>query len=123
MSRIKSAENASTELALVKAMRAAGISGWRRHVDLLGRPDFIFPLSKLAVFVDGCFWHGCARCYAPPKSNKPYWREKIAGNMRRDRRRRAALRRAGWSVMRIWEHTLKRSPATAAKRIRAALEH
>jgi len=121
MSRIRSSANASTELALARAMRAEGITGWRRGSMLPGRPDFVFAKPRVVVFVDGCFWHGCPRCYAPPKSNRAYWRGKVAGNVARDRRRRTELRRRGWRVVRVWEHTLKRRPAAAAAAVRRAL--
>lgn len=71
------------------------------------RPDFVFPKLKLAVFVDGCFWHGCPKHATKPKNNAAFWRKKLAGNKRRDARVTRVLRRAGWRVLRIWEHTLR----------------
>jgi DNA mismatch endonuclease, patch repair protein len=116
MASIRSRGNATTEAALAALLRSARIAGWRRHSALPGRPDFVFHAQRLAVFVDGCFWHGCPRCYRMPGDNRPYWSAKVAGNRRRDRRAGAALRAAGWRVLRIWEHSLK----TAAGRARAA---
>lgn len=110
MASIRSKGNATTERAFLQLLREAGISGWRRHVDLPGRPDFIFRSHRLAVFIDGCFWHGCPRCYRPPDDNKRYWRAKVLSNRSRDRRRTRELRSLQWQVMRIWEHSLK-SPA------------
>jgi DNA mismatch endonuclease (patch repair protein) len=71
------------------------------------RPDFVFPKARTAVFVDGCFWHGCPRHATQPKQHAAFWRQKLAGNRARDRRVNRALRAAGWQVVRIWEHELK----------------
>lgn len=90
-------------------LRQAGIHGWRRHVDLPGKPDFVFHSLRLAVFIDGCFWHGCPRCYRPPADNRRYWKTKVTSNRDRDRRRTTELRRRGWTVLRIWEHSLETS--------------
>ena len=104
MSRVRSSGNRSTELAFIKVLRAGGITGWRRGGwGLFGRPDFVFPRAGLAVFVDGCFWHGCPRHCRIPKARRGYWREKIARNQTRDRAVSRALRRDGWRVMRLWE--------------------
>ena len=106
MSRIRSRGNKDTELALVKLFRQHGITGWRRNQNVFGKPDFLFRRNRLAVFVDGCFWHGCPRCYRRPRSNKIYWVEKVARNKSRDRRVTRELRKLGWRVVRIWEHDL-----------------
>jgi DNA mismatch endonuclease (patch repair protein) len=79
---------------------------------LPGRPDFAFPARRLAVFVDGCFWHGCPRHGTLPKGNARFWREKIARNRERDREVNLELRRRGWRVIRIWEHELRRPAET-----------
>src|SRR6266545_8132999 len=104
MSRIRSSKNATTELKLHTLLRAANLKGWRRCYPLPGKPDFVFPLAKLTVFVDGCFWHGhgCERNLTPI-TNSAAWREKIARNKRRDRRISRLLRKSGWSVVRVWE--------------------
>lgn len=107
MARVRSSGNQSTELRLIALMRRAGIHGWRRNYPLPGRPDFVFPALRLAVFVDGCFWHGCPRCYRRPHSRRAYWDAKAQNNRRRDARVRQTLRRRGWHVMRVWEHELK----------------
>jgi DNA mismatch endonuclease (patch repair protein) len=72
------------------------------------KPDFVFPKLKTAVFVDGCFWHGCPRHGTQPRTNAAFWRKKIEGNRTRDRRVNRALRARGWEVVRIWEHALAR---------------
>src|SRR6185295_10032034 len=85
MSRIRSRGNKKTELALISFFRKQRITGWRRHQKLFGTPDFIFPKMKLAVFVDGCFWHGCRKHLRMPADNRAYWQRKIARNQSRDR--------------------------------------
>jgi DNA mismatch endonuclease (patch repair protein) len=122
MSRIHSRGNLSTELALVAAMRGAGISGWRRNSSICGNPDFVFPRVRLAVFVDGCYWHGCSKCGLAPKSNVDYWSAKIGKNRRRDKENTRQLRQGGWTVVRIWEHDLKKQPMKCIKRIRSTID-
>jgi DNA mismatch endonuclease (patch repair protein) len=108
MSRIRGSGNKDTELKLMAVFRLHGVTGWRRKAQVFGKPDFVFPKLKLAVFVDGCFWHGCPIHATQPKTNAKFWREKIARNQARDRLVTRTLRRAGWRVMRIWGHELAR---------------
>jgi DNA mismatch endonuclease (patch repair protein) len=103
LAAVKGRGNQSTELALASLLRVHGISGWRRHLPLPGRPDFAWPRERVAVFVDGCFWHGCPRCYVAPRHNAAFWSHKVETNQRRDRRVTRILRNAGWSVHRVWE--------------------
>lgn len=84
MSRIRGKGNKATEVALAKLFRAHGITGWRRHYPITGKPDFAFPKQKVAVFVDGCFWHGCPRHRVLPKSNTDFGFQKIASNKARE---------------------------------------
>ena len=121
MSRIRSRGNKATELALVKLFRRHKITGWRRHQKVFGRPDFIFRQARLAVFVDGCFWHGCPRHASKPKTNAAFWRRKFSRNKQRDLRVTRTLRRDGWRVIRIWECSLARNPETCVRRIQGAL--
>jgi DNA mismatch endonuclease, patch repair protein len=116
MRAVKSYGNTSTELQLRAILRAQRVTGWRRHLPLPGKPDFAFPRERLAVFVDGCFWHGCPECYARPKTNIRFWREKYAYNRARDALVSRTLRKAGWTVLRLWEHELRR-PSRVAFRI------
>jgi DNA mismatch endonuclease (patch repair protein) len=116
MAAIRSHGNQATELRLIAIFRAHGITGWRRGSTLPGRPDFVFPQLKLAVFVDGCFWHGCPMHGTQPKTNAAFWREKIARNRSRDRRVTRALRARGWRVVRIWEHALARRAGPRLRR-------
>ena len=112
MSRIKGTGNKDTELRLIGIFKTHGITGWRRRSPLVGKPDFVFPKLKLAVFVDGCFWHGCPLHATQPKSNTEFWRTKIARNQTRDRLVTRTLRAQGWRVLRIWEHELAKKNAT-----------
>ena len=122
MSRIRGAGNKDTELRLIRIFRVNGIIGWRRHWPAFGKPDFVFPNLKLAVFVDGCFWHGCPRHFIKPRGNAAFWRKKIAANKARDRLVARTLRKLGWEVLRIWEHELtKQNEVRLVKRLRTHL--
>jgi DNA mismatch endonuclease (patch repair protein) len=148
MSRIRSRGNRDTELALAKLLRAHKISGWRRHFQIRGRarsplraagktsrsgahgvtrptfrvkPDFVFRKAHLAIFVDGCFWHGCPKHATKPANNKEFWRRKLSSNKKRDRVVNQTLRRSGWHVIRIWECDL-RNAGRILKRIEKHLE-
>ena len=121
MAAVRSRGNKATELILVELFRTAGLKGWRRHAAIPGRPDFIFPKQRVAVFVDGCFWHGCAKHCRMPASNRKYWLGKISRNIRRDRVTRKSLREKGWKVVRVWEHELKKRPQAALSRVSKAL--
>lgn len=109
MSKIRSKGNKATEVALAKLFRAHGITGWRRHYPITGRPDFAFPKQKVAVFVDGCFWHGCPKHGTQPKGNSAFWTAKLETNKRRDRKVNRLLRSSDWQVLRIWEHDLSKA--------------
>jgi DNA mismatch endonuclease (patch repair protein) len=124
MSRIRGKGNKSTEIALAKVLRQNKISGWRRHRKLKIRtpkkqiqvtPDFLFVQARLAVFVDGCFWHGCPMHSSIPKGNKDFWSKKLLANKARDQAARVALRRDGWIVLRIWEHELDKPDDVVVK--------
>ena len=103
MRAIRGRGNETTELRLASALRRAGLVGWRRHLKLIGTPDFVWRRERLVVFVDGCFWHGCPRCYRSPRHNRIFWRNKVAGNRERDKKVAKALRGQGWRVIRVWE--------------------
>jgi DNA mismatch endonuclease (patch repair protein) len=120
MAAIKSKGNKDTELKLISIFRATGISGWRRNQKIIGNPDFVFRHERLALFVDGCFWHGCQKHLRMPKSNRLYWRNKITRNQARDRMADRLLKKSGWRVLRIWQHSLG-SPRMIARRIKSLL--
>src|ERR1700683_1098148 len=111
MAKVRSRGNASTELRMMKLFRDSGIKGWRRHLTIPGRPDFAFPKAKLAVFVDGCFWHGCPSCYSAPQSSKAFWKIKLSNNITRDLAVTNQLRSEGWKVLRVWECQLMKPKA------------
>ena len=108
MSRIRSKNNRTTERQLASLLHKHHITGWRRHGRIIGKPDFVWARKRVALFVDGCFWHGhtCDRNLTP-KKNARAWRRKILRNQRRDQKISRELRRRGWKVIRIWECLLK----------------
>ena len=108
MSRIRPNGNKETELALIALFRKCGFAGWRRRQPLFGKPDFVFRKNRIALFVDGCFWHGCPEHGTKPKTNAEFWAKKIQQNKDRDCAVNSALSAAGWKVVRVWEHELKK---------------
>ena len=113
MSLVKPRHGRTTEKRLRAHLVSRAISGWKMNVpELLGKPDFVFSRTKIVIFVDGCFWHGCRRCKRPPTSNVDFWNLKVVVNRRRDLRVARALRRRGWTVFRVRECTLKNSART-----------
>jgi len=122
MSRIRGRGNKNTELALIRLFRSNNITGWRRHQFLFGRPDFVFISQRLAVFVDGCFWHCCPLHGSMPKNNAEFWGKKLAANKARDELVNQTLEKKGWKILRIWEHELSRkSEAALLERMKKAL--
>ena len=118
MRGVKGRGNRTTELTLARALKKAELGGWRRHTRLPGRPDFAWREARIAVFVDGCFWHGCPRHYRAPTSNRAFWASKAQDNRRRDRRVSRRLRDLGWCVIRVWECRVTQ-PQTLARIARA----
>ena len=108
MAQIKSTGNASTEKNLSIVFRASGLTGWRRGYPLFGKPDFVFPSARLAVFVDGLFWHGHPQKCRVSHTNRSYWTRKIARNVARDKLVTRKLREKGWNVIRIWEDAVRK---------------
>ncbi len=122
MRAIRSVSNRTTEKRLSAILISAGLRGWRvRPEGFAGSPDFVFPREHTAIFVDGCFWHGCPKCGHIPKTNKAYWEAKIARNQARDSKITRTLRKSGFHVIRIWECDLKSRPKVCINRIRRAL--
>lgn len=118
MRAIRSTRNATTEKRLISLFLRHRVRGWRvRPEDVAGSPDFVFPERRVAVFVDGCFFHGCPKCGHIPKTNRAYWRAKIDRNRRRDRDVARRLRRLGYSVVRIWECELAERQTRCLDRI------
>ena len=119
MSQIHSRDT-GPELRLRRALWAAG-ARYRLRYPLPGRPDLVFPGSHVAVFVDGCFWHGCPEHSVQPQTNSEFWRHKIAGNMARDRVVDENLTETGWCVVRAWEHDVERNLDSTAEAILLAV--
>lgn len=120
MSRIRS-RNTGLEQVIFRLLRLRGIPFRRHYRGALGTPDVARPARRLALFIDGDFWHGYR--YPSWRRTLPtkFWRDKIERNRRRDRRNFATLRRHGWSVLRVWEHELKKRPVETAAKIVAFL--
>lgn len=118
MSRIRS-RGTKPEIRLRKLLWLCGLRGYRLRTKLPGKPDLVFSRARLAVFVDGCFWHGCPTCGdgRAPSSNKEYWDAKRARNKERDCRRTSELEGMGWTVIRLWEHEVMKAPDTCVARI------
>jgi len=118
MAAVRGRGNKTTELRLRLAIVRAGARGWQMHPKhITGSPDFYFPAPKVAVFVDGCFWHGCPRCGHVPKKHSSFWGAKIARNRQRDRQITARLKGAGLRVLRFWEHQLAADLDACVQRI------
>lgn len=107
MSRIRG-KNTTPELLLRKALSGAEIRGYRLNYRIFGTPDVAFPKKKVAIFIDGCFWHKCPKCFRKPSSNRLYWTAKLKENVKRDKSVDSELKKTGWKVIRIWEHELQK---------------
>ncbi len=118
MAAVKGKGNKTTERSLRLALVRAGIRGWTMHPpDISGKPDFYFAVNRLAVFVDGCFWHGCGKCGHIPKTNSQFWRAKIERNRQRDIATSRRLKAIGIRVQRVWEHDLQHSLARCVRNV------
>lgn len=113
MSRMPRAKT-KPEMLLRRELHRRGLRFRVNHAGLPGRPDVSFTRAKLAVFVDGCFWHLCAEHAVLPKNNALWWREKLLRNVERDREKDAQLAAMGWTVLHVWEHE---DPVEAADRV------
>lgn len=118
MSRIKST-GTKPELKLRKFLWAEGLRGYRIKNKIKGRPDIYYPGVKLAIFIDGCFWHMCPECFIAPGSNRNFWKRKLNQNVVRDRLTDETLEREGISFIRFWEHEIDNNMEECAKKIRA----
>jgi DNA mismatch endonuclease, patch repair protein len=108
MSRI-TGKNTKPELILRRFLFSKGLRGYRVHSALFGKPDIVFPRHKLVIFVDGCFWHKCPRCFVKPATNRGFWEKKIAGNIKRDQLVKKRLSEDGYKVIRFWEHEIRKN--------------
>jgi DNA mismatch endonuclease, patch repair protein len=106
------------EVLLRRTLWARDLRGYRLHCHLPGRPDIVYKRARLAVFVDGCFWHGCPKCRIPqPVSRVEYWKPKLRNNKRRDSRVNQELHSQKWKVLRFWEHEVLRDREKCTMRI------
>ena len=122
MSKVRSKGNKSTELRLIKLFNEHQIIGWRRNYLVQGKPDFVFMKQRVAVFIDGCFWHGHDCRNTRPSDNAEYWQTKRERNMKRDLKVTELFEKRGWRVLRIWECELKKSnEAATIERIQSVL--
>jgi DNA mismatch endonuclease (patch repair protein) len=121
MSQIRST-GTTPELFLIKSLRSKRLSFNTNVTSLAGRPDIVFTKRKIAIFVDGDFWHGWRFSRLQTRLS-PKWKEKIAGNIARDRRNFARLRRQGWRVVRVWEHQIKKNPQLVVERVLSIIEN
>lgn len=119
MSQVKSSGNKTTEQQIIGVLRRNKVTGWRRNYAIFGKPDIAFPKCKVAIFVDGYFWHGHPDKCRIPKTNRKYWLKKIVRNKERDARVNTVLRENGWKVVRIWEGEVNKQ--STLSRIRRAL--
>jgi len=120
MSRIRS-RHTSPELLVYRYLRREGVYFQKHYKKAPGSPDIALPKKKIAVFIDGDFWHGWKFAERREKLPEIYWREKIEKNIKRDKARRAKLKRMGWKVLRVWEHDLKKRPEATLEKIRLFL--
>lgn len=118
MSRIRPSDT-KLEVAFRKLIWSRGIRGYRKNGKVPGRPDIYFPRLRLAVFIDGCFWHGCPMCFQLPKSNRKYWSKKIADNRARDKKIDRKLQWLGISRLHIREHQIEQDIEGAFRRFLA----
>lgn len=116
MSRVRG-KNTGIEMLVFRELRKRGISFRKHYKKVSGSPDVAFPKRKIAVFVDGDFWHGYRYPAWKGKIKRKFWRDKIERNRARDRRTFAKLRREGWRVLRVWEHELERDETEALGRV------
>ncbi len=107
------------ELIFRKALFKAGLRGYRLHWKIAGKPDITYPGRKIAIFINGCFWHRCPHCKPHmPRSNTEYWERKFSKNKERDKKNERVLKEAGWQVLVIWECQLKENLEKCIQQVR-----
>jgi len=122
MSKIRG-KNTGPEIKLRKLLWSEGIRGYRIHYKLPGKPDIVFTKKKIAIFIDGCFWHKCPVCFQEPETRKEFWMKKIQSNVERDKKVNKQLRNDGWAVIHIWEHEIRENPFLAIEMIREKISN
>lgn len=121
MSRIRSV-NTTPELAVRSKLHAEGLRFRVSYQTPGGKVDIAFPKLKIAIQIDGCFWHNCPLHGAKPKTNIKFWRRKLSDNQERDARQNRILKTSGWQVLRFWEHEVEEKPETVIRRIRKVIK-
>lgn len=116
MSRIRG-RNTKPEVKFRKLLFNSGFRGYRIHYDLPGKPDIVFTRKKIAIFIDGCFWHKCPICFQEPETRKEFWMKKIQSNIDRDKKVNRQLKKEGWKIIRIWEHEIRKEPEKTVRKI------
>lgn len=116
MSKIK-AKNTTPELKFRKLLVQNGCTGYRIHYPLDGKPDIVFVSKKLTIFIDGCFWHQCPKCFIEPVTRRSFWLDKINRNKERDKKVNKLLEDLGWKIVRFWEHEIKKEPKKCVNKI------
>lgn len=126
VSRVMSAnkgKDTGIELRVRKALMDAAVNGYATHPkNVPGKPDIVFSIDKIAVFIHGCYWHRCPKCNLPlPKTHKRFWREKFERNQTRDKLKVSELRKTGWKVLTVWECEVKKDVEQVVRKITKAL--
>jgi len=116
MSRIRG-KDTGPEIKLRQLLWSNGIKGYRLHYNLPGKPDIVFTKKKIVIFIDGCFWHKCPLCFQEPETRKEFWMNKIQSNVYRDMKNTELLQNDGWTVLRFWEHEIRKNPDEVLRRI------
>ncbi|HAC14604.1 MAG TPA: very short patch repair endonuclease [Bacteroidetes bacterium] len=114
-------KNTGPEIKLRKLLWSNNIRGYRIHYNLPGKPDIVFTKKKIAIFIDGCFWHKCPVDFQEPETRKEFWMKKINSNVERDQKNTRQLQDDNWTVMRFWEHDVRKNPAEIVKTIKETL--
>ncbi len=121
MSRIRG-KNTGPEIKLRKLLWSHGIRGYRIHYNLLGKPDIVFIKKKIVIFIDGCFWHKCPVCFQEPETRKEFWMKKIRSNVEHDSKVNEQLLNEGWTIIRFWEHDVRKNPEQVIGKISSLLQ-
>lgn len=121
MSQIRG-KNTGPEIKLRKLLWSKGIKGYRIHHNLPGKPDIAFTKKKIVIFIDGCFWHKCPIDFQEPETRTEFWMKKINSNVERDKKVNDQLRLDEWTVIRFWEHEIRKNPDEVVKKIKETLD-
>ena len=114
--------NTKPEIRLRKLLFSNGLRGYRVKTKIKGKPDIVFTKKKVAIFIDGCFWHKCPKCFVRPGTNKEFWNKKINSNVKRDKKINNYLKKEGWIIIRLWEHEVRKDIEKCLKKIKSKLK-